>query len=265
MLTFDDNADRIYNSDILRPGGLPAMRIPAILRFLLIGTFAIAITCIGSAEPTDDETPTKPPARVKITINTTEAPECAEWASRAYKAIEEWYPKITKMLETEGFTPRSEVTVNIKAKYDGIAATGGDGIDVSADWIKQHPDDIGMVVHEAVHWIQQYPDYNASWLVEGIADYIRYFEFEPRTEYPVLDPAKNSYRDGYMTSAMFLAWVEQKRCRTIISDMNKALRKGDYSYDMWRKLTGRNLDRLWSEFIETARRKGEIKAPKKME
>ncbi|MHB1459391.1 MAG: basic secretory protein-like protein [Armatimonadota bacterium] len=238
------------------------MKIIILLPFI----FAVIITTVyaASSEPVDDKATAKAPIPVKITINTSEAPECAEWASPAYKAIEEWYPKISRMLETERFTPWSEVTVNIKAKCDGIAATGGDGIDVSADWIRQHPDDIGMVVHEVVHWIQQYPDYNTPWLVEGIADYIRYFRYEPRDEYPILDPAKSSYRDGYMTSAMFLAWVEQKRCKTIISDMNKTLRKGDYNYDMWRKLTGRNLDRLWSEFIEAARKKGGIKATKKM-
>jgi len=231
----------------------------------LVLCLAISMLMLFSiAANADDESTTKPPIIVKVTINTSEAPDCADWASRAAKAIEEWYPKISKMLETEGFTPKSVVIVNIKAKYDGIAATGGNGIDISADWVRQHPDDYGTVMHEVVHWIQQYPDYNTPWLVEGIADYIRYFRFEPRAEYPVLDPARSSYRDGYMTSAMFIAWVEQKRCKTIVSDMNNALRKGSYSYDMWRKLTGRNLDRLWSEFIEVARKKGGIKAPKKL-
>ena len=36
------------------------------------------------------------------------------------------------------------------------------------------------MVHETVHCVQQYRTRNnAHWLVEGIADYIRFFKYEP--------------------------------------------------------------------------------------
>ena len=38
------------------------------------------------------------------------------------------------------------------------AGTTGDTIHVSADWIKKHPDDFGLVIHEMTHVIQHYPN-----------------------------------------------------------------------------------------------------------
>jgi len=40
-----------------------------------------------------------------------------------------------------------------------------------------------MIVHELVHVVQAYPENRANmgWLAEGIADYIRFWKYEPQT------------------------------------------------------------------------------------
>ena len=47
-------------------------------------------------------------------------------------------------------------------------------------YFKANPDDIGAMVHETVHCVQLYRGRgNPGWLVEGVADYVRFFKYEP--------------------------------------------------------------------------------------
>ena len=100
--------------------------------------------------------------------------------------------------------PDTPVTLVFK-KEKGIAHTSGAKITISTEWIGKHPDDFGMVIHELCHVVQSYPK-GVGWITEGIADYIRYFKYEPRPTPPKVG-AKASYKDGYKTSATFLAWT----------------------------------------------------------
>jgi hypothetical protein len=61
------------------------------------------------------------------------------------------------------------------------------------------------------HVVQQYKTRgNPSWLVEGIADYMRWFHFEPPTHRPKLrNPVTAKYTDSYQTTAGFL--VQEKK------------------------------------------------------
>ena len=52
--------------------------------------------------------------------------------------------------------------------------------------------------------------------MEGIADYVRFFHYEPNTKLRLGNPARASYRDGYRTTAMFLAWIEKRYDKDII-------------------------------------------------
>src|ERR1041384_2136908 len=48
-------------------------------------------------------------AQVRITVDTDQAPELKDWAEKAKRLCEEWYPKMSEYLATPGFTPRKEV------------------------------------------------------------------------------------------------------------------------------------------------------------
>ena len=92
------------------------------------------------------------------------------------------------MLPSDGFRPPTAIVLVFKKDMKGVAFTSGHQITIAADWVRRHPEDKGMVVHELVHIIQSYPPTRSGWLVEGIADWVRFFKFEPETKLAPPDP-----------------------------------------------------------------------------
>lgn len=111
------------------------------------------------------------------------------------------------------------------------------------------------MIHELVHIIQSYPRSRdkPGWLVEGIADYIRFWRYEPEAPRPRINTDKSSYRDSYRTAGAFLAWIAWKYDRRIIQTLDHALRTGTYHEDLFLQATGKPLDPLWDEFAASYR------------
>lgn len=193
------------------------------------------------------------PAPIQVTIIADEVPELAEWGAKAKTLVEKWHPVMCERLASEGHTPPREVTILFKKNMRGVAGTSGNKISVSAQWVTDHPDDFGMIIHEYCHVVQAYPQYDPVWLVEGIADYIRYHVMEPERA-PRFDARKQRYTDGYGVTAAFLAFVEKKYDKEIVSKLNTALRQTKYKEEMWKELTGKTLDELWKEFADSQAR-----------
>jgi hypothetical protein len=213
------------------------------LAFLLLGAALFHWT---SSRGTADDKPE--PRPVQVTLDTAEVPELADWAREAKELVEKWHPLIADLLPSDGFTPPGEIKLVFKKDMKGVAFTQGATITIAADWIRKHPDDKGMVVHELTHAIQAYRGAGPGWLVEGIADYIRFYHYEPKTKLMV-NPRRASYRDGYRTTAMFLAWIEQAHDKDIVRKLNEALRKREYKDDLFKTCTSKTLDELWDGFI----------------
>ncbi len=190
------------------------------------------------------------PDRLTVTIDVSDAPESAEWSQRAKLLVEKWHPLLAAFLAGPDFRPPTHVKLVFKKEMRAPAYASRDVITISAAWIKAHPEDDGMVVHELTHVIQAYRHGAPGWLVEGIADYTRFFLFEPRTLIRV-DPERAGYKDGYRTSAKFLAWVASTYDKQLIPKLNKELRSGEYRDDFFRSSTGKDLNALWSEFTKT--------------
>lgn len=184
-------------------------------------------------------------------VDTNDAPDLKDWGNKAGTLCVEWFPKIAECLPSSGFTAPKEVTLHLDAQMKGVAHAVGGKITLSADFVRKHPDDWGMVVHELTHVVQAYPPGGPGWLVEGIADYIRIVKYEPQAPRPKIDPAKASYKDAYKTAAMFLEWIEQQQAPGLVMKMNAALRAGMYREELWRELTGRTVDELWAAFVLT--------------
>ena len=74
-----------------------------------------------------------------------------------------------------------------KKSDEGIAYADSNAITVSSRWIEKYPGDIGLIVHEAVHVVQLYPEFDPGWVTEGIADYIRWhlYEKNPLDWFPI--------------------------------------------------------------------------------
>lgn len=191
-----------------------------------------------------------PAPAVEVVVDTSAVPDLAKWGDEAGALVRKWHPQISELLKSEKFTPPRKVTLIFK-EMEGIAGTSGDSIAISAKWVREHPDDQGMVIHELVHVIQAYPKYEHVWLVEAIADYVRYFHFEPKKDLGPIDVKKASYRDGYGTTARFLAWAEKKYDKQLVRKLNQALRQTKYEDKLFDDYTGKSLDDLWKEFVGT--------------
>jgi hypothetical protein len=193
----------------------------------------------------------KPLAAPTVTYDVSEIPEAKQWAEAAKKVVQDWYPTVTSLLATEGYKPGKRVHIVIKKEISAPAWASGDTITVSAKWITEHPDDLGMMVHELTHIIQSYPrnESNVGWLVEGIADYVRWWRYEPEAPRPRIDPEKSKYTDAYRTTAYWLAWVSRKYDMRLVPALDRELRKGKDPNPVFLKVTGKKPDELWKEFI----------------
>lgn len=193
-------------------------------------------------------------AGLTVTVETEGPAEVQAWAARAKKIVEEWHPRVAALLPSEGFTPPMTVKLVFKKQKDGIAAASGNTITFNTDYLAKHPDDWGLVVHELTHVIQAYPNSDPGWLTEGIADYIRLYHFEPETARPRIDPKKASYRDGYRTTAAFLAWLEKTHDKPIVAKLNRAMRRKEFKEELFRDYTGKSVDQLWNDFVKSGKK-----------
>ena len=191
----------------------------------------------------------------RITVDTSEVPDLNEWGRQARELCEKWYPKIVDLLPTDGFKPPTTVNLVFKKDMAGVAAASGNRIEFAARYVRSHTNDVGMVIHELTHVVQSYPPNRVGWLIEGIADYIRLFHFEPEAPRPRIDPNRASYRDAYKTAAIFLDWAQQKHDKELVKKLNTALRERRYRDELFKDYTGKTVDELWKDFTDTLRKK----------
>jgi hypothetical protein len=185
---------------------------------------------------------------VEITVNVTDAPEMQEWTNNVARICERAYPMINEELKSDGFTSARTITIRMKKDYDGVAYASGNSITGSVKFFKDHPDDVGAMVHETAHVVQQYrARNNPGWLVEGVADYVRYFKFEPQKTRQ-LDVQRAHYNGSYHTTASFLAYVLDKYDKQAVLKINKVMRDGKYTEALFEQLTGKTLKELDEEW-----------------
>jgi hypothetical protein len=198
----------------------------------------------------------------QITIDYTDAPELKDWVEKTLQpTADQWYPKIIAALPSKNFKALPTVSIAITDQYGGVAATGGNHVMCSSAWFKRNikGEAAGAVVHELVHVVQQYGrtrggTRNPGWLVEGVADYIRWFKYEPKpTGTRPRNPDRAKYTDSYRTTAGFLNYVVEKHDKEIVTKFNADMRQGKYSPDRWKEYTGKTVDELWKEYVATLR------------
>jgi hypothetical protein len=195
-----------------------------------------------------------------IMVDTSEVPELDAWGKHAKELCEQWYPKIVDLLPSEGFEPLLSTRLLFKKDKGGVADTSrGTDISIAAKYVIGHTNDFGMVIHELTHVVQAYPGpkdgfTKPGWLVEGIADNIRLFHFEPDVRRPRINPDKANYTDAYKTTAGFLDWVEKNYDKELVKKLSAALRQGEYQDSLWQKCTGKTVDELWKEFADSLRK-----------
>jgi hypothetical protein len=178
-------------------------------------------------------------------------PELAAWAEKAAGICERQYPLICEALTSDGFKPRTVVTMRLRNDYNGVAAAGGGRITASVKYFKAHPEDFGAMVHETVHVVQSYRTRgNPGWLVEGIADYVRFYRYE-RDPRPAPRPERARYDGSYRVTARFLNYVAEKYDKDLVRKLNAAMREGEYKPEIWQALTKKTVQELGEEWKES--------------
>jgi len=210
----------------------------------------VAQTKQEGAEQAENAGPDKAPALI-ITLDTSQAPEMAKWAAEAKSRCEKFYPMLASLLGTPNFRQPLSVKMTFKSE-PGVAGTVGTNIIGSAEWFKEHPDDYGALIHELCHVVQAYGDKKVpGWVTEGIADYVRWFKFEPAKSRPHVDPDTAKYTDGYQTTAAFFDWIVRMKDKSFVQHLNAAARNGKYSDDLFREYAHKPLDELWKEYVDS--------------
>ena len=161
------------------------------------------------------------------------------------------YPTICSDLAAPGFLPPTKVLLEFDPSYEGVAATGGTHIHCALAYFRKNPKDVGAIVHELVHVVQQYPKYDPVWLVEGIADYERFYKFEPVERRPHPTAKHASYAEGYRTAAAFLDWTQRTYDPQLVSKLNTACRESRDTNAVFLQCTSKPLDELWVEYSKT--------------
>ena len=159
------------------------------------------------------------------------------------------YPKEIKKYNPKSLT---RVAMIIDPAYKGVAATAGGVIRVSPEWMKNNPEDVDVVTHEAMHIVQAYPHgAGPGWITEGIADYVR-FEMgvnNKAAQWALPDLAQGqSYTNAYRVTARFLYWITKHYKKDFVVKLDAVMRKGGYTADFWKAQTGKSVDELWASY-----------------
>lgn len=189
----------------------------------------------------------------KMVLNVSDFPESKKWGETAIVVMRDWFGPITSLLATQDWKAPKELRLVIKKDLSVPAYASGGTITVNGKWITAHPDDLGMVIHEMTHVIQSYPNSNKTpgWLVEGIADFTRWWRYEPEAPRPKLNYDTAKYTDAYRTTAYFLAWLTHHKDARIVPALDRAMRRKEDPMPVFEQMTALTVDELWKEFIAT--------------
>ena len=190
--------------------------------------------------------PTQSPI-IKVNLDYSETPHLENWGKDAKILLEEWVPKTADILKIEKYP--HEINLVLQKSDEGIAYADSNKIVVSSHWIEKYPEDIGLIVHEGVHVVQLYPNFNPGWLTEGIADYIRWhlYEKKPMDWFPMSEN-ENGWEDAYQVTGGFLLYLTKEINPNIVQILNSAMKTDSYSDSIFNENLGENLPELWDNY-----------------
>lgn len=218
---------------------------------------SLCLLILSAALATHAETPSK----VTVKVDVTDAPAMKDWAEKAKAALEAFYPTLAAKLGIE--EPR-EFTLEVKKDVKGSGSVAGSKVVLGADYYAQKPDDLGTIVFLLTRGMQAYPKEPPSWIVTGIADYVRWHLYEPEKRRGInLKGAK--YTNGFGDAAAFLAWIERTQDKDAIRKLHGALLKGTYSDALFKEIAGKNAADLWPDFIASLRKEADANAEKNID
>ncbi|WP_337175664.1 basic secretory protein-like protein [Paludisphaera sp.] len=188
---------------------------------------------------------------VEFVVDEVDDPALKDWADRAARECERAYDLIAHALRSDGYRPAKVVRMSLKDGIDVPAYASGDRVTGSTKWFRDHPDDVGAMVHEAAHVVQRYRSRrNPGWLVEGVADYVRFVLYEPEN-IGGINADRARYDQSYRVTARFLGYIVEKHDPDFVLKLNRAMREGKYSDDIFKESTGKTMEELGAEWKES--------------
>jgi hypothetical protein len=200
----------------------------------------------------------------KISVDASLAPDLRDWVEKELLPVVcDWYPKLVAMLPSEGYTAPANVVIEFRDDMGGTPAyAAGSKVSLNAPWFRTQlkGEAKGCVIHELVHVVQNYgraratnprPAQTPGWVTEGMADYIRWFLFEPQSKGAEITRgnfSRSNYDSSYRVSANFLNWVVATHDKDFIRKLNAAAREGNYSEKVWTDSTGKTAEQLGADW-----------------
>lgn len=193
---------------------------------------------------------TQVPARLAVRLR-DELDTVAQWFFTSY-------PQIVAMIDAprDGLVRELEVRFKEDMKPGVPGYASGNVMTISIPFLLGNPGEVrGLYIHELTHVAQAYSGgERPGWLVEGIAEAVRYALSPPddpwRAAVDAIDPATVDYRKAYRDTAPFLLWIEKQKPGAI-AGLSRAMKDTTYAADTWKKLTGRSPDD-WLQSFRTA-------------
>lgn len=185
-------------------------------------------------------------------VDTSQASDLEEFGRRVKSTLEGYYSEARELLLSDPYREVERISVYFDPNYNGVAYASGLRIVGAVKYYRDNQHDIGSMVHEMAHVIQNYRKCE-GWITEGIADWVRYFHFEPERQ-PSRPVRGQHYSNGYGVAAYFLDWLNtnyQPAGRNMTYHLNKECRDGTYQNDVFVRLTGKTADDLWQEMKDS--------------
>ena len=225
----------------------------SISRCLVLAAAVTASLAMASAQAAETSV-----ERDGVKLTYTDASDALDSAMRE-RIINTFFSAYAR--ERADYNPSSpqQAHITIDPSYSGVAYVGNKGwasMTINPGWLKQHPADVDLVTHEAMHIVQSYPNYGddkaPSWLVEGIADFARdHYGLDNAGAgwaLPEQVQQKQNFDSGYRITGAFLKWSEAQH-PGLVKALDHALRQGQYSAEIWQQQTGQALPALWQQYV----------------
>lgn len=192
--------------------------------------------------------PTSSAGLPSVSYDVSEAPDLQGYVDQFVKpTVASWYPKLVDVLVKGNYVPRTSFEIIYDKDYTALAEVrNGRTMVVNPEWVRDHPEDLGLYVHEMTHIVQSYQAGVPGALTEGIADWTREYVYYDRDPRP---PRQNeTYASGYSPASYFVNWIQENvRSDFIVAANARAHNEGGlgFGYQIYEQIAGQPVQRMW--------------------
>jgi hypothetical protein len=191
-------------------------------------------------------------SRFSVTASGEVDPGSTQVVGRLTALFYESYPKLHERYSNPNKPAPLHIKLVFKQELRVPAYCSGSEITINLDWLRKHPEDIGLLTHELTHAVQAYGRGVPGWFTEGFADYTRKVygpEKQPGWELPARLTERNKYTDSYRVTGRFLLWLDEKH-PGVVDKLHRKAQDREFDIANFKEFTGETLDELWAKCVE---------------